>query len=67
MNISVLLKMKRKGKRHANKKKGNSVELQQTALECIVEMQELCADHPRAKAITNCVAEMMGTNLYSML
>ena len=53
---------KRKGKR--TKKKGNGVELQQTTLESIVERHKsYSADHPRVKAITNHVAEMMATDL----
>ena len=46
------------------KKKGNSVELQQITLESIVERcKSYSADHPRAKAITNHVADMMATDL----
>ena len=45
-------------------RKGYGVELQQTTLESIVERcKSYSADHTRAKAITNCVAEMMATDL----
>ena len=61
MNISVLLMMKRE---ESTKKIGNGIELQQTTLESIVERcKSYSADHPRAKAITNRLAEMMGTDL----
>ena len=57
MNISILSKTKRKGKRQLYKRKDNGIELQQPTLESIVERcKSYSADHPRAKAIINCVS-----------
>ena len=53
-----------KKREERTKKKGNGVEFQQTTLESIVErLKCYSADHPRAKGITNHVAEMMATDL----
>ena len=53
-----------KKREERTKKKGNGVELQQTTLESMVERcKSYSADRPRAKAITNHVAEMMATDL----
>ena len=53
-----------KKREESTKKIGNGVELQQTTLESIVERRKsYSADHPRAKAITNRLAEMMDTDL----
>ena len=53
-----------KKREERTKKKGNGVQLQQTTLESIVERHKsYSADHARAKAITNRVAEMMATDL----
>ena len=53
-----------KKREERTKKKGNGVELQQTTLESIVERyKSYSANHPRAKAVTNRVAEMMATDL----
>ena len=56
--------MYEKKREESTKKIGNGVELQQTTPESIVERcKSYSVDHPRAKAITNHLAEMMGTDL----
>ena len=53
-----------KKREEISKKKGIDVELQQITLETIVKRcKNYSADYPRAKAITNHVAEMMATDL----
>ena len=53
-----------KKREERTKKIGNGVELQQTTLESIVERRKsYSADHPKAKAISNRLADMMDTNL----